>query len=215
MEGDPRAKLAEPKVDGELRKRAVVTFVLQAVPWVLYFATLLVVWIVDAALNINDDTKVIFAVMCLAGVLLLGVLCALGAIVACLNKSEGISIAMMITLYVICVPTYISYFIVSIESGAAVYMYVVGFPLLILTVGHLVWAIFNVKQPFSVAFSTTLCILDALCASIILLVHYAIKNSTHPYVVLECIAASLFHLVIAGSWCAAAKAALPLSYLRP
>ena len=210
MEGDTRAKLAEPKVDPEQRRRAVVTYVLQVVPWVLYFATLLVMWIVDAALSISEDTKFVLLMIFLGGVGLLGILCAIGAIVSCLNKQPAITLALMILLYAVCIPTFVSYFILSMESGKAVYIYVVGFPLLILTLGHLVWGIANAKESFSLVLSTILCILAAFCPSIILLVHYALNNANHPYVVLECIGASVFHLIIASSWCAGTKAALPL-----
>ena len=121
----------------------------------------------------------------------------------------------MIVLYVCTLPTFICYFIVSLEAQGAVYVYVVGLPLLLLCVCHLLWAIFNVKSPFLASSSTVFCVLIAIIPSVVLLVHYAINNSNHPYLILECIAATFFHGLVASSWCAAVKASLPLSYAIP
>ncbi len=208
---EKNAPLVAEKPDPELRCRAVATFILQAIPWAIYPAALAVDQIVVSAADISSDTRTAFIYAAWIALGATVVIMAFGFLVSCRRISDALTTILIVVYYAAFAALSVTFAFVEAASVRGNYALALGLPLLILTVGHLLWAIFYRTRPFHIVFSGCLMGFSVICGMVVLVVH-SLASGGHYYLFGECVGIAVFQALLSASWITAVRHSLGLLY---
>ena len=199
MEGDDKP------VDPVLRSRTMTTFLLQTIPWAIFVA----MFILDefVTLSFSDDLsekiKQIFTYVYLSTLAGMIILLYFGGLISCKALSEGSAFVIMIIYIVVFSGFCMAYILSQALDKKGLFALSLGLPLLFLTLGHFLWAIFCQTSAMNTVFSSCLVFLSCIIAMGCLAIHDSINHGTNLAFMAALVVG--FHVLVSCCWITAAK----------
>ena len=208
-----KAPLVEKKEAPQLRRRAIIAFLLQTIPWAVYVAIFVIDEITSVSVGyLEPDTEQSFVYTYLISLAVIAILLTLGGIFSCKRTSSMLCVILMILYFLAFSAFSVSFEFVMAYNGEGIYALTIGLPMLITTLLHLLWAIFNKVNPLHTIFSAIILFLSAVVGIICLVIDYSISPANHPHIGLECAIFGVFNAIFVASWISAAKETIKLEY---
>ena len=196
-------------VEPHLKRRAVICYFLQLLPWGIFTAILLLESIIREFVNINGSTIQTFQTICFVFTILLGVIAVTGFYVSIYNLSPGISFILVILFFMMFSGVSVGFLTLELADNHALHVLAFGAPFVFLTASHLV-SVCCMQSPTS---SITIWILTIASPGIIFLLDEVVEpNREHLQLLYEMLAGGIAFGLLGAAWCSAVKVTLPIAY---
>eukprot|EP01022_Parablepharisma_sp_SALTPOND_P033186 TRINITY_DN88276_c0_g1_i1.p1 TRINITY_DN88276_c0_g1~~TRINITY_DN88276_c0_g1_i1.p1 ORF type:complete len:418 (-),score=19.44 TRINITY_DN88276_c0_g1_i1:43-1296(-) len=206
------AHLIEAKVDPLLRRRAILTFLLQAIPWAIFVLIFVVdEFIVLSVDDVYENSKQTFMYMYLGFLGGIAIILALGGLMSCRTFSGTTTLFLMVLFYAGFAGFAVMYVLSQAINKRSVFVLGIGLPLLFLTLGHLLWAVFCKTNFLNIAFSGFLILLSVGTAIVCVIIQDAIHPDT-IHVPFACVLLGTLQGLLGASWVTACKFSIKLGY---
>ena len=135
-------------IQGEphLKRRTIICYILQSLPWLLYMIFLMLISIINAISEITKKNSKALSIVIYSSTGSVVAIMLIGLILACKNKARGLSIILVLVFlidFTIMAASYLSWLF---ETQSILYAYALVVPFLILTIANILGVII-LKNP--------------------------------------------------------------------
>jgi len=190
------------------RKECLVTFLYQAIPWIIFIATFLIQLFVDLFVkDPSDETERRFTYAYLISLAALIIILVIGSILYYKNAQGKINFVILILFNLVFIGFSVTLtFSLQVQEKEVVIL-CIGLPLLILSLGHLLWSLLNKEFPINSIVSGILVILSAGVSIVCIIVSHRTDIRFGAFLASF---VGLIQLLISSSWMTAVKHTLKI-----
>lgn len=200
--------MSESDGRGGHRRRCLITFLYQAIPWVMFTAVFLVGLFVDLVLKkISEQTQRYFFYAYLITLGLLAVMLVIGTVLCCKNVQGKVNFILLIAFYIIFIAYAVTFEFALFIQDQKVVILCIGLPFLILSLGHLLYSLLCKDSPTNSVVSGCLVVLSALVPATCILIKY---NNNMNFAAFLAAVLTLAQALISSSWMSAVRHSLGL-----
>jgi len=207
-----KEKLVDKKPSDPLyQRRAIMTFVLQSIPWASYTFIFIIDEIVQlSASNFEESSKTSLKLACFAFFGIVVALIVFGGMMSIKKANESLVTIMMFAFFIAFGGFSVTFAFMEILDKKGWFALGFGLPLLILCLGHFLFALCNKENPVMYGVSGVF----VFCAAGIAITCMIIQDSVDPWINMPTASflAGGLHALFASSWVTAVKWSITLEY---